>query len=656
MGRISNRKAQRRSGERQLTQKELHRESLKSNRRARQVGDTLEAFAQVSNHSIERLAETLISRYTIRMENIGILPDRYRIECLATICPVIGLDFTLRRLGVPLRRSPVRYQGGWLIQLSWGMDSAISACRLLLVGQFAGAALIARQQLELWTSLYASAAGIQREKSESVQDFIARVWTDFSDRGLDLFTGAVAEDPDPDDSFGDSETTTEEPQCSHRHIVIDGKEPICPAVVYGYLSEILHAREFTDAVVWESVSRLEERKLPDEAIGPIWMVGDALSLCMMQMRIITAVIAGRSSEPALADLVLSAPVNFSTKDREAEATSHPLESFGYVPVPAPQGAVVPHLHSLMPLTPNEGLRPEVVQTLEMMARAHEAAFIKGKRPAGRLYRDDESVTLIFASHRMSSVLAAQAALESEKRMLGSDFNIDGLTSRATNFVIVTEFAAMCARWSSGNEQLQNSLAMVSTSLRTAFWLWLEDDDRAMAILRCTFEQIARAKVWHNKREKAELLEADPGTMPRDWINAAGWRRLAALNRAFGEFAHAHTNPRWDGARRLLSELQFDRDSESAHFTGRRAALELVSVLVARTCTDLVEAEYSSEIGSVARELFEHACGIDMTPGDASLNRILDHIWQFRSHPLIKTPYPKVNFSEGDGNSIADPLP
>lgn len=630
-----------------MTQKEMDRKNLKSNRRARRVGDTVEDFARVSDHSVERLAEALISRYTIRMDNIGSLPDHYRIECLATMFPVVGLDFALRRLGVPLRRSPVRFQGSWLIQLSWGLDSAIAAYRLLLVGQFSGAAVVARQQLELWTALYASVVEIQRETTESVQDFIARVWTDFADRGLDSIADVVTERPNPDDSFGDSDTTTEEPQPDHRHISVDNGEAICPAVVYGYLSEILHAREFTTSTVWESVDRLQETAIPDEAIGPIRVVGDALSLCMMQMRFIVAALARRSSEPAIADLVLSAPVQFSRKDQEAPVAPHPLESLGYVPVPEPQGPVFPHPHCLMPLTPNEGLRSDVVSTLEMMTGAYNEAFIRGKRPAGRLYRDDESMTLIFTSHRMSSVLAAQAALESEKRMLRNNFNIHGLTHRAANQILVTEFAAMCAHWSKGDQSLRNSISMVSSSLRTAFWLWLEDDDRAMAMLRCTFEQIARAKVWHKKRDKAERLEADPATTPRDWINAAGWKRLAALNRAFGEFTHAHTNPRWDGARTLLSELQLDRNDETAQYTGRRAALELVSLLVARTCTDLVEAEYSSVIGSAARELFRRDCGMDMTPGDESLNQTLDHIWQYRAHSLITTPYPRVSFSVDD---------
>lgn len=633
----------RRSGQRQPTEKELERASLKANRRARRVGDTIEDFERVSVHGVERLAEALISRYTLRMDNLGNLPTLYRVDCLGTICPAFGVDFGLRRLGVPIQRLPTRFQGGWLVQLSWGVDSVISACRLLLVGQFAGAAMIARQQLELWTSLYASTEDIQRGDDESVPDFIARVWTEFAEVGESVLRDARTPGPDPSDDFGDSETSTEEPEMNHRHIDTGGEELVCPPVVYGYLSEILHARICGEAIAWEVVGRLDERLLPEDSIVPIRAVGDALSLCLLQMRYLTAAIAQRNSGPTLAGLVLSAPVRFSGKADDMEVRAHPMESLGYRPVPEPIGAVTPHPHCLMPLTPQEGLRPEAMHTLKIMAEAHEAAFVQGKRPAGRLYRDDEAATLVFASHRFSSALAAKEALRAEERLLGSGFNIDSLTSLGATYVLVTEFAGMCARWSGVNEYLRDAVAMASASLRTAFWLWLEDDDRAMAMLRCTLEQIARTRVWCRKQEQAEQLEMNPATTPRDWINNAGWRRLAPLNRVFGEFAHAHTAPRWDGARTLLVNLQMDEETEVSKFTGRRSALELMATLVARTCVELVEKEYSPEIGSVARKLLGEDCGLEMNPDDRSLDRIFNHIWQFRSEPLIRTPYPKTSF-------------
>ncbi|MFE9790068.1 hypothetical protein ACFYO7_32335 [Nocardia salmonicida] len=159
MGRMSNRKAARRSGERARTEKEELRSSLKANRRARQVGDSIADFERVSEQGLERLAAALISRYTLRMDNVSLLPARYRVDCLSSICPTIGVDHALRKLGMPFDRVPVKFHGGWLHQVAWGVDSMIAACRLLLVGQFAGAAIIVRQQLELWTLLYGAPRG-----------------------------------------------------------------------------------------------------------------------------------------------------------------------------------------------------------------------------------------------------------------------------------------------------------------------------------------------------------------------------------------------------------------------------------------------------------------------------------------------------------------
>ncbi|MGW5515346.1 hypothetical protein [Nocardia africana] len=639
MGRMSNRKALRRTGEREPTEKERLRASLKANRRARQVGDSIGEFEHAAEHSLERLAETLISRYTLRMDNVSWLPTRYRVDCLSSICPLIGVDIVLRRMGMPFDRVPVQYHGGWPNQVAWGVDSMIAACRLLLVGQFAGAAIIARQQLELWTLLYSSHRGLPRRESESVQDFMARIWSAFVESDHSTGWGGGDEDPDATGKFGDEAATASEPTLDHCHVDVDEGREICPALLYGFLSELIHARECVESFEWESIERLEERAMTDYTAAAVCGITDAMALCILQINLVAAALAHANSAPDLASLIFAAPTRFSHRSDDPPEVPHPLTALGRKPHPTPSEPVTPSMFTLAPLMPREGLQPDSMDYLRNMTDLYRMVVLEKKRPAGRLYRDDEMVTLIFASHRLGSALTAQAGLAAESRLFGSKFDVDGLDWRGTKFTLVTEFAAMCARWSSGNAELRSACAMVSTSLRTAFWLWLEDDDRAMACLRCTLEQIARVKVWHTKREKAERLEANPATTPRDWIDKAGWNRLSALNRAFGEFAHAHTNPRWDGARSLLVELQIDPDSETASRTGRRAALELVATLVARTCTDLVEDQYSSTIGSTARRLFAEHMGMEMAPGDRSLDTILNHISQYRRHPLVRTPYP-----------------
>jgi hypothetical protein len=77
------------------------------------------------------------------------------------------------------------------------------------------------------------------------------------------------------------------------------------------------------------------------------------------------------------------------------------------------------------------------------------------------------------------------------------------------------------RWSQQLRDLAAAAAVVSSSLRSAYWLWLEDDDRAMATLRCTLEQTARLRTWHLKPAKAATLEPTPQLR-----QGTGWRAPA----------------------------------------------------------------------------------------------------------------------------------
>ncbi|MFE7422116.1 hypothetical protein [Rhodococcus sp. NPDC057529] len=641
MGRTSRDKALRRSGVRLPTEKEAERASLKANRRARRVGDTIEEFERVAAHSPERLAETLISRYTIRMDNLPTLPTWYRANALESIVPTIALDMVHRRLGVPVDRLPTNFHGGWLNQLVWGVDSAVASCRLLLVGQIPAAAVVARQQLERWTLLSASIAGIERGDDESVQEFIARTWTGFVQRGhTDYRPNASDEAPEVPTSFGDGVVETDEPEQAHEHVHLSDGTEICPSLVYGVLSEIIHANLCQDSLAWEVIYRLGNGGLADDVATACDFVGQAITLSILQIKLMTAAVALRRGEAAIAHIATAAPDRFSAKSEDQPMdTQHPLAALGFEPAPDSSTVVTPPPASLMPLMPNEGLRPAVLGGLADMTAVYEKAVLAGKRPAGRLYRDDELTSLVFAAHRNVSAAAAQSALKNEQRMRSSSFDVEGLTWRGTSYILVSELAGMCARWSQSDPNVAAAASAVSSSLRSAFWLWLEDDDRAMAILRCTLEQTARVRVWHRKRSKAERLESSPATTPRDWIDAASWRRLAALNRAFGEFAHAHHNPRWDGARMLLTALQLDPDSSTAPFTARGAALDFVSTLAARVMTDLIEENHSAVVGSTARTLLADHCGFDMTPGETTLDRALNHMWQHRSTPLERTPFP-----------------
>lgn len=140
-------------------------------------------------------------------------------------------------------------------------------------------------------------------------------------------------------------------------------------------------------------------------------------------------------------------------------------------------------------------------------------------------------------------------------------------------------AGILAVWLEGSPA-GDATASCSSALRSAYWLWLEDDDRALAALRIVLEQSARMRTWTEKPDKAEKLAASPSTTPKDWVKAAGWNRLRALTKALGEFSHGHANVRFEGAREILEKIQAgDVDPDHSIHLARGHALDALTVLL-----------------------------------------------------------------------------
>ncbi|MCW2525222.1 MAG: hypothetical protein JWM76_82, partial [Pseudonocardiales bacterium] len=336
-------------------------------------------------------------------------------------------------------------------------------------------------------------------------------------------------------------------------------------------------------------------------------------------------------------------------DVEVPAEVLPRPSSMLDPVRSPSaimftGLTRPGQETMMPLTPNEGLSQGALASVQRSTDLY-SAVLKGEYPAGRRYRDDEIAALSFVWHRSRYINGALRAMRVEKEMVGDDFDDENLTSRWTYAMVVTETASMSARWFT-NDFMRDAGFAMGAGLRSAWWLWLVDDDRAMSILRVVLEQCARLRTWRLKPAKAQRLE-DRGsaTTPRDWIEAAGWKRLTALNRALGEFAHAMPRSDWSGARELLSLLQDDPDldPEKAIYTARGTALNLLTEIVADEIVETVR-PLSSVVAETFTAAFAHI-GIEL-PLNAEAR--FDHIWghrasapvgarQFATAPGVRNP-------------------
>lgn len=597
--------------------------AAEADRRGRRVKPTVRDYERVSRHNPQRLAEALIARHNVRMENLMNLPPRYRLKAIESLAPLPILDAAHSALGQPLPRIPVLYTGSWPRDLAWGADSAVAAVRLLLAGQVVGAAVIARQQLERWTSVLAQVLALPQEKGEATADYLARVWTEFLTKSADLnvklpSVNSIQSLSEPDLN------TTDEPAIGHAHAVLSDETEVCPAIVYGVLSEVLHARECLDTTSWDAQGLLRPDELPAGTGIAVGAITDAISLCLIQVGMATAAMLHREGDTNRAALLAdyrSWHHRFSQRDTDPETEEWrarpPAKDRQSPHLEGPPTADLPRIAAIMPLAPSEGLREDATAYLHV--RNSEYLSVKnGIRPTGRLYRDDELTTLAFDAHRYSAARFAQQGLAVEAKIRGEAFEVQSLENRGTRYILISELAGALSIWTSGtvSEALQN----VSSALRSSYWLWLEDDDRSMACLRITLEQSARIMVSINKPSRAEKMESSE-TPPGRWLEAAGWGRLSPLNWALGQYVHAHRRLDPIGPRLLLDALQVENDlGELSFATARGHALDLVAELAARSALAALAPISPTLSGPATRMLEAH--GMDLSTG--RLEQILNH--------------------------------
>lgn len=590
---------------------------MRADTRGRGVPPTVEAYEQVCEAGVDRLISTLIARYTKRMDRIQQYPDQIKFPMLDCLGPITMLDAALRRFGANPGRAPCDYGGEWPDHLLWGVDSAVAAVRLMLCGQFVGAATIARNQMERWLLHRAHNAGLSQLPGESTLEYVARVWST-----PDYFSERWFTSEEPAAAFVDDEAgRADEPATDHEHILLTDGSEVCPALLYGYMSELMHGRLLLDGPRWEADGLLEGETPPDELWVVIRVIADTITLCLRQVRLAALTIAAERRDAAVIQYLETPLDRFSSanhdeSDPEEAAASSARSAIG-------EELRSPPMFTLAPLQPNEGLQPSQVAKAQEMSDIFEKA-LKG-RPARRLFRDDEMTTLAFSWHRNRSIKTAQRALDHESTIFGESFKDRSLSGRTVRWLVLGEAASLLSQWHPTPEQAA-ALAVVGSGIRSTHWLWLEDDDRAMAVLRCVFEQTARCRTWRIKRTKAARLEARASTTPRDWLEAAGWRRLAALNTALGEFAHVKSFTQWDIARELLTQFQRDADPEQARFTARGAAIEFVTMLVAEEVAASA-GEVSPAIASRISEAFDH---LNLLPdAHLSVEEQFNHIWAIR---------------------------
>lgn len=527
------------------------------------------------------LGNVLISRSNQRFERLALSSSTMQAAALPTLTGYFDLDVSLATLGAG-SRAPVDLGSSWFDQLGWGLDSVAIATRFVMCAQMIGACVIARTQLERWsTNRAANIGGGAQRMGESTADWMDRIW------GFDA----------PNIATWRSRASSDRPVFG----AIDRR--IESGQSFVAMSELLHGRgPLVDVLWWEAVD--VGAPLGATIAAPLDTVTDALTLVVHHIQACIATAAEDQGNQTLAQRVWRVPITGPLHGQFAEITQllRPID-----------------LHVVR----NRRLAEEV-GVLGAHYRDHVHQVSAG---LPTIMQEEIGPALAFADRRNRALDLAVAAIQWEEDQLGDAFNADSLAELILGSVFAGEMASVLALWlnEGGQHEASVAFAVCSSALRSSVWLWLEDDDRAMGCLRVLIEQIARARTWRIKPDAAVKLEARTETTPRDWIEKCGWRRLGVLLKSLGEFAHGADPNHWWAARDVLVALNPNADRSIAQMSGRTSCLADTIAMLDGECAAWLE-----NIDADLAAAFWEITGLSRDTFDAEMESTMQRAWLQRT--------------------------
>lgn len=542
--------------------------ALAAERRGRQVPPTVDGFrAALAERGYDGLAEALISRHNQRMQRLREAGEILQQSAFPALSGFLPLQLVAQELGAHPGRWPSHSGRTWPDHLAWGLDSVAAGVRLMLAIQPVGAAVLSRTQLERWSANLQFNSALAQVPGEDTATWLTRLWTS---------PGA--------------------PQTTLASIV---------GALFADLSEVLHGRGPLMPLVWLDIADITALPTADH-LRLMDTLTDAQIVSLTQLRNCLATAAEEKEWPVLAETAaairLIAPARSWTPDVA--------------------GTVVPLIPSHFAALEGE---------LGALATGHAKSMQALRHGHDPEYPSEAWPLFAFGGQRFRALTTATKAFERERDLLGERFGEHGIEELGTEAVLSGEMAAMLAVWLRERDTeptAADAFAVCASALRSAHWLWLEDDDRAMGCLRCVIEQLARARTWRVKPERAGRIEASLNATPRDWIEASGWRRLGLMSRALGEFAHSSTSVDWSLARDALVALQSDPQDELARFTGRTHALSVLIFMVSVECAAWVD-QFSIELG----EAYRNVIRINDEQANRAIEALMNRAWNARATPL-----------------------
>ncbi|WP_131829105.1 hypothetical protein [Mycobacterium numidiamassiliense] len=505
------------------------------------------------------------------------------------------LDAVFIRQGNQLNQYSPPHDSPWPTHLSWSVESTIAALRLILAGQTVGAAIILRQQLGRWTLLLARAEPVAQRRRESIESFIARAWTRAA---MDLL-GRCSPDVGAGDIFDDIDThprTNGVINTDHEHVQL-GERTVCPAHVYHELCQLIDPQLPEGRTECEVVHDLDAEDSATDALS------DALSLCLMQMRLAAAGRCALSRDPDTARAIdaVSAPQRQSAL--QASETQVPLCT----------SPVIRLTPALVPLVRTELASSTNINELGQLYADYHAVLADRSRAEHPTPR--ELAELAFGAHRYARFLITEHSHAQDLKISHGRLGIRQHLGPQPPQILTAEFAALCAHWNQSRPQIAAAATQISSTLLSGYWLWLEEDDRAMGILRCTLHQAARLRLWHTNPDAAQELQTIPSTTPRRWRNVAGWSQHRSLDFALYDYAHANRESRIDAPALLFRDDDHYAQDWLSQRQAREVALNKVTTLAATEIMKVVDTHQSRTLAATLREAL-HNSGLDLRTSPA----------------------------------------
>lgn len=509
----------------------------------------------------------------------------------------------LRRTGTHFHKSLSPHGINWIQHLNWGADSILGSIRFLTSGQIVGAAQISRSQLERWSINLEHNGNFQRQEGETTANYFDRIWTS-------------KRPPNPL-----IRNNQERSKNQGNHVWLpSGNRYVSIGQVYNDLSEILHARgRGVDLIFHDTANLLQvNREFELDLLFAGNRILDALEACVERLYVCIITLYEESGN------LDGVRYQEMQKWQDTQSGSYPYPS-----------------HWLWPLTPNLIYESNIKNELKTGHEYAESVF-RGQRPLERHFTNAEISDIQFSDFRYRALREAEHSFSIEESILGEELDFAPLNNKLIRIIVVSEALGLASIWSS-NKYKRNSCALICSGLRSSLWLWLEDDDRAMGVLRPVVEAICRLEAHRKKPEKAmRLEERGVRTSPRDWLAASGLRKLTVLNYALGDLAHTRISSQWDGSRDLLIALQPpDEDPEIAPFRGRGYTLDAVVSMAAKTTLEIIK-ESSPHVSEVLSRLFAKVGVYDQLQ-ENELQNWINRAWNSRNHdfgdPTFKRPPP-----------------